>query len=104
MFKLIKQAFIVFLSFSGSLTKKIGELYGELCLVRPTNINLNPYDLLYLLVMVSLSGCNGSGNTSDGRICVANETRFKCTNWIKNVKTFHVIAIANLMIENIIYI
>lgn len=24
--------------------------------------------------MVSLSGCNGSGNTFDGRICVANET------------------------------
>ena len=35
---------------------------------------MNPYELLYLLVMVSLSGCNGSGNTFDGRICVVNET------------------------------
>ena len=42
MFKLIKQVFIVLLSFSGSLTTKCASLNNEQYIARPTLISLNP--------------------------------------------------------------
>ena len=42
MFSLIKQLFIILLSFSSSLTTKCLSLNDEPCMIRPTLINLNP--------------------------------------------------------------
>ena len=56
MFSLIKQVFIVLLSFSESLARgrtKCLSLNNELCIVRPTVINLNPVDLKYYPFVIS---------------------------------------------------
>ena len=58
MFKFIKQAFIVFLGFSGSLAKIHIFIFiyinNELCLARPTLIALNPNERHCSLFVVSL--------------------------------------------------
>ena len=80
---LIGQAFIVVLSFSGSLASatlffdrtRCIYLNNELCLAGPTLINLNSNELHYYPFMVSLGTCNGSRNTLDdllSRIFVPN--------------------------------
>ena len=46
-FSLIKQVFIVLLSFSESLATKFLLLNDESCMVRPTIIDLNPVKLRY---------------------------------------------------------
>ena len=54
MFSLIKQVFIVLLSFSSSLATKCLFLNDEPYLIRPTLINLNPAELKYYPFMISL--------------------------------------------------
>ena len=78
-----RQAFIVVLSFSGSLAiatmvfdrTKCIYLNNELGLVGPTLMNLNSNELHYYPFMVSLGRCDGSCNTLDdllSRILVPN--------------------------------
>ena len=65
MFSLIKQVFIVLLSFSESLARcrtKCLSLNNQPCIDRPTVINLNPVDLKYYPFVISLDKCRGSGN------------------------------------------
>ena len=57
MFILIKQVFIVLLSFSESLATKFLFLNDEPRLVRPTLIDLNPIELKYYPFMISLDKC-----------------------------------------------
>ena len=54
MFRLIKQLFIAFLSFSGSSATKYVSLNNESCMIRPTLADLDPVDLTYSPSMVSL--------------------------------------------------
>ena len=54
MFRLIKQVFIALLSFSGFLATKCVSLNSELCVIRPTLIDLNPIKLNYYPVIISL--------------------------------------------------
>ena len=60
MFNLIKQMFIVLLSFSESLAHdqtKCLSLNDEPCMVRPTLIDLNSVELKYYRFMISLGKC-----------------------------------------------
>ena len=57
MFHLIKQVFIVLLSFSSSLAHEQTKcllLNDKLCMFRPTLIDLNPVELKYCPFMISL--------------------------------------------------
>ena len=51
---IIKQVFIVLLSFSESLAIKCVSLNDEPCMVRPTLIDLNPVELKHYLFVISL--------------------------------------------------
>ena len=65
MFNLIKQVFIVLLSFSSSLARHRTTcrfLNNEPCIVRPTLIDLNPVELKYYPCMIRLDRCTGSCN------------------------------------------
>ena len=78
MFSLIKQVFIVLLSFSESLARgrtKCLSLNNEPCIVRPTVINLNPVDLKYYPFVISLDKCRGSGNVLSPKTWVPKETK-----------------------------
>ena len=78
MFNFIRQVLIVVLSFSGSLVQVIKvsdwtkclSLSDKLCMVRSTSIDLNPIELKYYPVMISLYKCNGSCNILVPKICV----------------------------------
>ena len=79
MFKLIKQVFIVLLSFSGSLTTKCASLNNEQYI--PTLISLNPDNhdqrLHQYPVILSLHRRNWICNTADdlsSRLCVSNKS------------------------------
>ena len=90
MFSLIKQVFIVFLSFSESLVRDLKKcLNDEPRMVRPILINLNPSELKYYPFVISLDKCNGSCNVSSPKICVSKETKNL------NVKVFNVLTIKN---------
>ena len=52
MFRLIKKAFIRLLSFTGSLETKYVSLNTELCMTRPTLINLISIKFNYHLYMI----------------------------------------------------
>ena len=61
MFSLIKQVFIVLLSFSSSLARdqtKCVSLNDEPCMIMLPLIDLNPVELKYFPFMVSLDKCN----------------------------------------------
>ena len=75
MFSLIKQVFIVLLSFSESLATRCLFLNDEPCLVRPTLINLNTMELKYCPSIISLDICTGSCNVVSPKICVPKETK-----------------------------
>ena len=62
MFSLIKQVFIVLLSFSVSLATKCMFLNDESCMVRPTLIDMNPVELKYYPFMISINKSTGSCN------------------------------------------
>ena len=51
---IIKQVFIVFLSFSESLATKCVPLRNERCMTRPTLIDLSPFELNYYPFMITL--------------------------------------------------
>ena len=70
MFSLIKQVFIVLLSFSKCLATKCLFLNDETCLVRPTLINLNSMELKYSPSMISFDICTGNCNIVSPKICV----------------------------------
>ena len=79
MFKLIKQVFIVLLSFSGSLTTKCASLNNEQYI--PTLISLNPDNhdqrLHQYPVILNLHRRNWICNTVDdlsSRLCVSNKS------------------------------
>ena len=65
MFSLIKQVFIVLLSFSESLARvakvsdrtKCLSSNDEPCIVRPSLIDLNPVELKYYPFMINLDKC-----------------------------------------------
>ena len=65
MFGLIKQVFIAVLNFSGPLATKYVSLNKEPCMIRPTLIDLNPPELKYYQLMVSLDKCSCSFNSVD---------------------------------------
>ena len=75
MFSLIKQVFIVFLSFSSSLATKCLSLNDEPCMVRLTLIDLIPLDLKYYPFIISLYKCNGSCNVLSPKICVPKKQK-----------------------------
>ena len=63
MFSLIKQLFIILLSFTESLARdqtKCLFLNDEPYMVRPTLIEYNPVGLTYHSFMISLNKCTGS--------------------------------------------
>ena len=72
---LIKQVFIVLLSFSKSLSTKYVSLKDEPCMVTPTLIDLNPVVLKYYPFMIRLDKCNGSFNVLFLKICVPKNTK-----------------------------
>ena len=74
---LIKQVFIALLSFSGSLATKCMPLNNEPFIARPTLIDLNPVEINYYSIVISLDKCNGSCNVVDDlstKMCVSSET------------------------------
>ena len=89
MFRLIKQVFIVLLSFSESLATKCMSLNSEPCMVRLTLIDSNPVELKYYPFMFSLDKCSASCNSVDDlsiKICVPSKTKDV------TVKVFNIIA------------
>ena len=77
MFSLIKQVFIALLSFSSSLATKCISLNDELCMIRPTIIDLNPVELKYYPFMISLDKYSGSCNVLSPKRCVPKKNH-KC--------------------------
>ena len=75
MFSLIKQVFIVLLSFTISLATKCLYLNDEPYMVRHTLIDLNPVELKYYPIMISLDKCTGSCNVLSPKICVPKEIK-----------------------------
>ena len=90
MFSVIKQVFIVLLSFSESLAQEQTKslfLNDVPCIVKPTLIDMNPVELKYYPFMISLNKCTGSCNVLSPKICVRKETidiNIKAFNEITN--------------------
>ena len=77
-FSLITQVFIVLLSFSESLARDQTKwlfLNDEPCMVTSTFIDLNPVELKYYPLMISLDKCSGSCNVLSPKICIPKETK-----------------------------
>ena len=68
--------FIALLSFSGFLASIHVSLNNKSSLMRPTLIDLNPPELYYYPLMISLDKCSGSCNFDDlsTKICVLSKT------------------------------
>ena len=80
--------FIVLLSFSISLARdqtKCLFLNDEPCMVRSTLIKMNPNELKYYPLMISLNKCTESCSVLSPKICVTKETKDT------NVKVFNMI-------------
>ena len=80
MFDLIKQVFIVLLSFSSSLAcvtdrTKWRSLNDEPSMVRPTLVYFNPAELKYYPFMISLNKCTGNCNVLSQKICVPKKSQ-----------------------------
>ena len=50
-------------------------LNDEPCMVSPTLIDLNPFELKYYPFMISLEQCSGSCNILSPKICVPKKKR-----------------------------
>ena len=84
------------------------------CMVRPTNIDLNPVELKYYLFMISLNKYTGSCHVLSPKICVPKEPKdinFKAFNVITNenqakvmTEHIHVIVNANSIVQYVIQI
>ena len=85
MFSFVKQVFLVLLSFCSSLATKCVSLNDEPCIARPNLIVLNPVELKYNSLMISLDKCTGSCNVFSQNICVPKETKDI------NIKAFNII-------------
>ena len=78
MLSLIKQVFIVLLSFSKSLAHdRTTRLFlnDDPCMVRLTLIDMNPGELKYYSFMISLDKCTGGCNVLSPKICVPKKTK-----------------------------
>ena len=92
MFSLIKQVFIVLLSFIESLASNRTNslsLNDEPCMVAPTLIDLNPVELKCYPFMISLDKCTASCNVLSPKIYIPKQTKDI------NVKVFNTIANKN---------
>ena len=79
--------FFVLLGFSKSLATKCLFLNDELCMVRSTLIDMNPNELKYYPLMISLNKCAGIYNVLSPKICIPKETKdinVKALNMITN--------------------
>ena len=85
MFSFVKQVFLVLLSFCSSLATKCVSLNKEPCIARPNLIVLNPVELKYNALMISLDECTGNCNVFSQNICVSKETKDI------NIKAFNII-------------
>ena len=74
MFNLIKQVFIVLLSFISLATKYLS-LNDEPYIVRLTLLDLNPVEPKYYLLMISSDKCTGSCNALLPKACVLKKTK-----------------------------
>ena len=91
MFSLIKQVFIVLLSFSSSSARdrtKYLSLNDEPCMIMPPLIDLNPVELKYYPFMISLDKCNEFCNDLPPKKCVLKKKDI-------NVKVFDMITNKN---------
>ena len=94
MLSLVKQVFIVLLSFRESLARvakvsdrtKCLSSNDEPCIVRPSCIDLNPVELKYYPFMINLDKCTWGCNVLPPIICVPKERKDI------NLKTFNMIA------------
>ena len=77
--------FIVLLSFISSLATKCLFLNDELCIIRPTVVDLNPVELKYYPFIINVNKCSGSCNVLSPKICVPKKAKDI------NVKTFNMI-------------
>ena len=75
MSSLIKQDFIVLLTFSESLVSKCVFLKGESCMVTPTLIDLNPIVLRYYPFIISVGKSDGSFDVLFAKICVPKKEK-----------------------------
>ena len=82
MFSLIKQMFVVLLSFSQSLAAKCLSLIDEPCMFGPNLTDLNPAKRKYYPFMISSDRCTGSCNVLSPKVCIPKETKYI------NVKAF----------------
>ena len=92
MFRLTNYVFIALLCFSESLATKCMSLNNELCMIRPTLIDLYPAELKCYPFMINLDKCSGSCNSVNNlsiKMCVPNKTEDI------NVKVFHMITNSN---------
>ena len=92
MFSLVKQVFIVLLSFSISLARyqtKCLFLNDKPRMIRPTLIDLNPVELNYYPLLINLDKCTRSCNVLSPKICVPKEKKDI------NVKGFNLITNKN---------
>ena len=88
MLRFLNQDFITLLSFKGPLATKVVSLSNEPCIDRPSIIDLNPIDLNYHSLMISLDKCIGSCNAVDDlsmKTCLPSKTKDE------NVKVFDMI-------------
>ena len=98
MFGFLRNVVVGLLSFSASLTSMVNifnlttsiSLNNQLCMTRPSHVNLNPDEynpkLCYYSFMVNLGRRNGSCNTLDdlsGKICCKQnkKCKFKCLSY-----------------------
>ena len=86
---IIKQVFIVLLSFTESLVTKCLFLNDEPCMVRPTFIDMNPVGLKCYSFVISLNKCAAYCKVVSQKIPVLKETKNK------NVKAFNMITNKN---------
>ena len=109
--------FIVLLSFSRSLAIKSVSLKNKPCITRPTLVDLNPVELNYFPLMISLDKSNENCNAADdlsAKIWIRSEAKgvnVKILNTITRIneaKTleniFHAIVNANLTVQYVIQI
>ena len=106
--------FIVLFSFNKSLARdqiKCLFLNDEPCMAGPSLIDMNPVELKYYPLMITLGKCTGSCNVVSPKICVRKEAKHinvKAFNMITNKdeakvqNKFHVIVHANSIIQHVI--
>ena len=98
MLSLIKQVFIVLLSFSRTLSTECVPLNDKPCMVTPTLVILNPVELKFYPFMISLDKWSRNCHVLSLKICVPKEKK------AINVKAFNMITNkneANKMAEHI---